>query len=514
VTGADVEAVGPKPSRPRAAWPRRGGAQPGLALPIPDASRDDAGPSAAGQEHHRNTVSVPKLLVILALVTVLSRTINDPQSGLMNLYLSVVWSVYAPLVLCGIVAGARHRRVRLSRFPGRSERHVIFSVPSVCRPDTLPALVRVIESVRRHAPRNLADFVVEVVIDEVGDGTPAASGRREATLELLGRYAGVPEVRVLVVPRGFRTPNGTLFKARANQYALELRRRDGRGTADTYVYHLDDDTHVGADTVASIAEFIHLHHGRYYLAQGVLTFPFELTPSWTCRLLDSIRPIDDLTRFRFFTGMLGRPLLGLHGEHLLVRADVEDAIGWDFGPVLVEDAYFALRFSASYPGRSTTLRSFSYGASPATVPDLIRQRRRWAAGLIRLCSDRSFPLRVRLPLAYAVGSWILGPFQSALPLYGLALLLGTYNTSPFSHYVVYVWCVNFSYFLWQYLEGFKINLSVSSVRRRALVRAVGPLALIPGVWLLSLVEATGVLLGLWQAMFSRRVSFDVIAKRF
>jgi hypothetical protein len=323
--------------------------------------------------------------------------------------------------------------VLLSRFAGRSDRRVIFSVPSVCRSDTLPALVRVIDSVLRHAPRNLADFTVEVVVDEVADGGPDPRGRGKALLELQERYAGTGEVQIVVVPRSFRTPNGTLFKARANQYALELRRGAGRNGADTYVYHLDDDTHVGADTVASIAEFIHLHHGRYYLAQGVLTFPFELTPSRACRLLDSIRPIDDLTRFRFFTGMLGRPLLGLHGEHLLVRADVEDAIGWDFGPVLVEDAYFALRFSVLHPRRSTVLRSFSYGASPESVADLVRQRRRWAAGLLGLCLDRSFPAGTRLILAYAVGSWILGPFQSALPLYLVALALGTYNTSPFSY---------------------------------------------------------------------------------
>jgi beta-1,4-mannosyltransferase len=468
------------------------------------------------REKQGNTVNVAKFALILFTVALMYRTINEPRQGLFNLYLSLVWSLYLPIAVCGIVAALRHQRVRLSWFPFRTRRRVIFLVPTVCREDTLPALTRVVDSILRHAPRNLDDFVAEVVVDELAPDAPDAAGRQRALATLRERYAGAGQrVRLTVVPLAYRTPNGTRHKARANQYALERRRRGGENTADTYVYHLDDDTHVGADTVASIAEFLCHCHDHYYLAQGTLTFPFELSPSWLCRLADSVRPVDDLTRFRFFTGMLGTPLNGLHGEHLLVRADVEEGIGWDFGPaVLVEDAYFALHFADRHPGRSTTLDSFSYGASPETVQDLVRQRRRWFAGLFRLALDRSVPLRVRLPMIYAVLCWGLGPFQAALPIFLFSFASGIYSTSPVTGWITYVWCFNFTYFLWQYLEGFKINLSVSTVPRRGLVHVLGAVALVPGIWLISLVETTAALLGLWQAVSRREVSFQVIRKTF
>ena len=53
----------------------------------------------------------------------------------------------------------------------------------------------------------------------------------------------------------------------------------GENTDQCYVYHLDDDTHIGEDTAASLAEFIEFDGDRFYLAQGILTFPHELTPS-------------------------------------------------------------------------------------------------------------------------------------------------------------------------------------------------------------------------------------------
>ena len=136
-------------------------------------------------------------------------------------------------------------------------------------------------------------------------------------------------------------------------------------------------------------------------------------------MADSIRPADDLTRFAFFTGVLGTPLGGLHGEHLIIRADIEDEIGWDFPDTVIEDAYFAVQFATKYPRRSTTLNSYSYGASPASVRDLLRQRRRWIEGLLRLAFNRRLPLMPKLPLLYSIFTWSLAPFQFV----GLALLI-------------------------------------------------------------------------------------------
>jgi cellulose synthase/poly-beta-1,6-N-acetylglucosamine synthase-like glycosyltransferase len=253
----------------------------------------------------------------------------------------------------------------------------------------------------------LSSYRIEVVIDE-GDEDVCA------TVQALKDWLGGTElVQLLVVPGDYHTPRGARYKTRANHYALEHRRARGENTSSTYVYHLDDDTSMGVDTVASIAEFIAGNrNGEHLLAQGVLAFPNELSPSWLSNMADSIRPADDLTRFNLFTETFGVPLGGLHGEHLLVRADIEDDIGWDYPDTVIEDALFALHFATRYPGRSTTLNSFSYGASPATITDLVKQRRRWSEGLLKLIFKRDIPLLSRLPLMYCV----LGLGQLTIPV--------------------------------------------------------------------------------------------------
>ena len=140
-----------------------------------------------------------------------------------------------------------------------------------------------------------------------------------------------------------------------------------------------------------------------------------------------MRPADDATRFKFFTDVLGTPLGGLHGEHLLARADIEDEIGWDFPDTVIEDAFFAIRFAGLYPGRSTALKSLSYGESPASVKDLVKQRRRWTERLLRLIVKHGIPLRLRLPLTYSVICWALAPIQFVGLIHPLGWLLQTHG---------------------------------------------------------------------------------------
>ncbi len=198
----------------------------------------------------------------------------------------------------------------------------------------------------------------------------------------------------------------------------------------------------------------------------MLAFPRELTPNRFCWLADAVRPADDLSRFHFFTAVLHRPLVGFHGEHLLVRASVEAAVGWDFGPnVKVEDAYFALTFLERYSAGSTFLNSLSYGASPATVGDLVKQRRRWAAGLFALAFDRRFRWSAKAPLVYAVLQWGIGLFQHVGLVLLAAYLLGSPSTSPVVRAVGAIWAFNLCYSLWLYLEGLRLNLVAAGLRR-------------------------------------------------
>lgn len=473
-------------------------------------------------------VRLSLLVGLVAVVLVTFTRIAAPRQTPLNYYLSVLWSLYVPLAALGIVGSiylvrqrrprrdalhavpyARHmvpgRRVKPARssFNGLTDRLLIVTIPTLLAEGNLTALQRVLTSTLVNLPRHFVRFHVDVVTE--GDTDDRALRSWIASLGELGK-----PVRIVNVPSEYATPLGSKFKTRANHHAMEVRREVGENTSDAYVYHLDDDTHIGPDTAASLAEFIERDGRRYLLAQGVLTFPHCLTRSWFCRLADSIRPADDLTRFAFFTGFLGTPLGGLHGEHLIVRADIEDEIGWDFPNTVIEDAYFAIQFAVRYPRRSTMLNSYSYGASPATVRDLVRQRRRWIEGLLRLACNRRLPLAPKIPLLYSIFTWSLAPFQFV----GFALLVsyvtGTNDTSPVSPWIIPLWSFSLGYFFWLYIEGLKINMSASDRPRSYVWLAI---LIVPSIYIITVVETFAAVLGIVRffGIGRQRVS-EVITK--
>jgi hypothetical protein len=473
-------------------------------------------------------------LLFACVIIVFARITSDRQTPL-NYFLSVVWSVYAPLMLIGLIGalylraqqrrgrevrggggdGAamtsgtasharrkRHKPLR-SEFTGRSDRLLVVIVPTLLARRNLPALQRVLLSLLINLPQHFSRFHIDIITEGDVDHEPLRQW-----MDTIGKLAD--PIRIVNVPVEYTTPNGARFKTRANQFAMEARRLAAENTEECYIYHLDDDTHIGKDTAASLAEFIELDGDRFYLAQGILTFPHELTTSRFCRLADSIRPADDLTRFAFFTGAMGTPLGGLHGEHLIVRADVEDEIGWDFPNTVIEDAYFAIEFSMRYPRRSTMLNSYSYGASPATVRDLLRQRRRWIEGLLHLAFNRKLPLVPKLPLLYSIFTWSLAPLQFV----GLALLIsyasGIDNTSPISPWFLPLWSISLAGVFWFYIEGLKVNLSASDRPRPHLLLSI---LILPAIYLITMIETLGVMLGIFRFMgFGSQKVSEVITK--
>jgi egghead protein (zeste-white 4 protein) len=474
------------------------------------------------------------LLMFVCVLFVFARITSDRRTPL-NYFLTVVWSGYAPLTVIGLIGAlslrSQQRRGRKggvakvneppmtseterslrtkrnkplrSVYRGRSDHLLVVTVPTLLAGGNLPALERVLLSLLIHLPKNFNRFHLDVITEGDVDIGPLR--------EWITRCGPLADpIRIVNVPSDYATPLGARFKTRANQFAMEARRAARENTKGCYVYHLDDDTHIGADTAASLAEFIELDGDRFFLAQGILTFPHELTPSKFCRLADSIRPADDLTRFAFFTGLLGTPLGGLHGEHLVIRADIEDEIGWDFPDTVVEDAYFAIEFAVKYPGRSTTLNSYSYGASPASVRDLLRQRRRWTEGLLHLAFNRRLPLLPKLPLVYSIFTWSLAPLQFV----GISLLIsytsGIDNTSPVNPLFLPLWAIGLAGVFWFYVEGLKINMSASDRPQRHVLLAI---MIIPAIYVITLVESLGVILGVVRFMgFGSQKVSEVITK--
>jgi egghead protein (zeste-white 4 protein) len=434
---------------------------------------------------------------------------TDPFAGVFGWALTVVWTWQLFTTLTGIFGLRRTRkalRVSEARWSGRgltrSEDFLIVVVPTIGRHDIYPALERSVLSYTAHLSRCFPRLRIDIVIDEGCEATDRIA-RLAADSEL---------IRLVTVPTRYRTANGTRFKARATNYSHELRIREHEDRDDVWVLHMDDDTGVGPDTSLAIARFIEeqFQAGRNakHLAQGILTYPREYAMNTLTWLADSIRPAEDVGRFSAWTGT-GTPRAGVHGELLLVRASIEATIGWDYGQSLVEDAQFALIFSARYPGRSAWFGGRYYGASPSSLRDFFRQRERWSWGLAGLIFNRSLQLRNRLLLGYSVMTWVVSPFQNVAVVLLLSILVAHFHTSPATLLVIPVWALNIAYTIWEYWEGLRVNAGVSGDGRRKWWEPLAVILLIP---IFGLMEGVP---GLWGfAKFARRVEskFMVIAK--
>jgi hypothetical protein len=430
------------------------------------------------------------------------------EANALSWYASVMWTAPILTAVLGVtgavVAGRRTGRTAERRSTPRAvDDRLVVVVPTIGRDDTCTALARVLDSFVRHLPSRFSAVRVDVVIEENCEAQAAIQRMSETD----------PAIRVLVVPRTYRTQHGSRFKARANHYAHELRLAEGEATDDTWVLHMDDDTAVGPDTAEELACFVAAQaaagDGACHLAQGVLCYPRELAAHRLVWLADSVRPACDLSIFAATTG-LGHPRMGLHGELLLVRASVEGTIGWDFGPAaIVEDAQFGLEFCGRYPGRSAWFAGRSYGASPTTVTDFLRQRERWAWGLLALVADRTLPLRQRLLLLQAVAVWVCGPVQHPAVVLGVGVLLGGQGVSAVQPALLPIWSLNMGFFVWLYWEGLKANADASQRSGRLWWEPAALLVLLP---VFSMLECVGVARGTVRFLRREQAAFTVISK--
>ena len=403
--------------------------------------------------------------------------------NIFTIYATLSWSFGMPIVVVSFLGAVRSRSLKLSSYTGRISNLIVFQIPTIGSPEVLGALYRVVDSILKHAPKNLDNWRVDVVTEEYS----------RALNEIRDHYSFDSHVNIVVVPKGYETVNNSINKSRAMQYGLEYHIEKGEVDDQIWYFHLDDDASIGPDTVAAIAEHIKYKGEKYYIAQGILAFPHHLSKSIIAKFADSMRPTDDLTRFYFFTSLVKIPLVGLHGENLLVRSDIEAQIGWDNGNrPISDDSCFGLRFSEKFPGKSSFLPAFTYGASPSTVRDMLRQRRRWLVDLTNLGLFGPLPWRYRLIFIYSVLFWSSMVTQNiilvALILQFFHLITFTLITPPMG----VMWAFTFSFWIWFYWNGLHINNSVSEnptpFWKNALLMiplfflVIGPLEFIGGAW--------------------------------
>lgn len=329
----------------------------------------------------------------------------------------------------------------------------------------------------------LFPYVIEVVTDTANISLPEPN----------------EDLRYIVVPQDYSTPNRSLYKARALQYALE----HSPLPDDAWIVHLDEETQPTASGIKGICAMIREEEasGALRVGQGAILYHRKWREHPILTLADNVRTGDDFARFHF-QHRLGVTIFGLHGSYIVARNDVEKSIGFDFGPQgsITEDAFWAL-VAMEREYRCRWVDGYLEEQSTQSIGDFVRQRRRWYQGLAKVSIHAPVKLRWRLPLGLNTFFWTLAPF---------AVL---YTIGHFFYGFSHEWWIralanySFASFGTLYFMGLKANLDeygVTSLYQRV-SWYVAQLVFFP---IFTLLEGLGVL----GALFRPVAGFHVVNK--
>ncbi|MDO7869440.1 glycosyltransferase family 2 protein [Nocardioides jiangxiensis] len=229
----------------------------------------------------------------------------------------------------------------------------------------------VMEAVRRFP--TLATLVRVEVVTESPDEIDS----------LHDRYADSPvPVTGFLLPPTYATPRGSLMKARALHYMVEVHRAAPR---DCYVVHYDEESVFTPDNLARLVRQLLTH--PVGISEGSISYGLDWEDaSLLNRAMESNRPFGC---HECYSVMTNPPPMHLHGSNLVIRQDLENRIGWDIGTLdgvalIAEDLVFGL---ASYLEFGPEVFGWHYAEMveqpPFTVKDAFRQRERWIFGTLQ-----------------------------------------------------------------------------------------------------------------------------------
>lgn len=207
-----------------------------------------------------------------------------------------------------------------------------------------------------HTLDNFSDYEVYCLLDEGSD--------------LEQEIRAMDSLTEVVVPASYECD--ARAKGRALQYFTETVVAE---EPEFWYAFIDDDNKILDDTF--------LYEIPYYEARGYRAMNPVLEPrrgdSVITYMADHIRFVDDLTVYRLFTGVIGRPFLGFHGELLCVSGDVLSSVGFNRESI-VEDFAFALELvrEGTKVWQSRTRVSI---LSPHDLSSFLKQRGRWYMGV-------------------------------------------------------------------------------------------------------------------------------------
>jgi cellulose synthase/poly-beta-1,6-N-acetylglucosamine synthase-like glycosyltransferase len=210
--------------------------------------------------------------------------------------------------------------------------------------------------------------------------------------------------REIVVPEDYVCPNGSRNKMRALHYGSIVLHDMGYGE-ETYICHLDDD---------SVVDRPYLEYIRLYMTGGGGQGCIMLR-AWGRHLFSSLADIIRISNCEAWCkrrNHKGKPQF-VHGEGLVVRADVEYEIGWDYGTYGAEDLIMGLNIAKKW-GFGYIPVGHIYIAPPTSVRDFYKQRRRWFWSLL---NNKGVVRRL------SFGTWALYMYMYVNSIMGLFSLL-------------------------------------------------------------------------------------------
>jgi beta-1,4-mannosyltransferase len=318
------------------------------------------------------------------------------------------WLSYFPVAIVSVWKILKNRKM----FVEQDLRH-LFNDPAIIfqittRSATNTSVVkRGIQSIIRSAHKmNFYNYQISVVTDDQQDVRTLKNEKCE----------------VVVVEKNYYT--NAIKKGRALQYAVEHRRQVGKDTSKYWIFHMDEESYVTRQTILALLKFI--RNGKGVASEGPIFYPlkFESANRLTA-IAESTRPF---ACYDCVSQMTNPPPLHMHGSNLLVRSDIEDDIGWNFGFTLAEDQMFGYKVYEKYGRGSMGWHGgILLEQPPLNLKDHFFQRRRWFLGTMQ--NLEKFPRWHRYKVMLKSVTLFLG-FASAIA--STTLLIHAYLLPLFS----------------------------------------------------------------------------------
>lgn len=436
---------------------------------------------------HRLRVFAYTIIGICLLYDI--QSILWPVTTIPHSFLAIVWSWGSVLWLGAVIPGTMGL---LGMLAFRHPKHLDTVKPIttlvawriVSRGTNTEALTATIRRCQKEMQKTpLFPYIIEVVTDTRGIKVLPPDN----------------DIRYIVVPTRYQTPNKSSFKARALHYAtIHSPLPD-----NAWIVHLDEETQPTASGIKGICEMIMQEEttGKLRIGQGPILYHRSWRKYPYLTLADNVRTGDDFARFHF-QHKLGVTVFGLHGSYIVVRNDIEKSIGFDFGPQgsITEDAFWAL-VAMQKGHRCRWVEGYLEEQATQSLLDFIKQRRRWFQGLAKVSLHAPVRLYWRFSLAMNTLLWAIAPFAA---LYTIAHLF--YGSTP-QGWIQFFANYSFASFAVLYIIGLKANLDEHGIHNfwQRSLWYIAQLILFPTF---SLLESVGVL----AAVFRPTAGFHVVKK--